>query len=181
MCQCLPYIFFQCCDRVPAAGVKRKSRSGPKTIFSGIWRSQNARQRRRSVRRPQVRNQGSRMTIWDHAHSIRKNTIALERTLQKILGDINFPFRGYLPYTLIISVVRSLRCMGAASKSAECLAAAARRCGRCEQPALVAAASGSSLPSLPPRLVCSLAAAVVDNWHRDRAGARDGRRGWAAS
>ena len=37
------------------------------------------------------------MTIWDHAHSIRKNTIALERTLQKILGDIYFPFRGYLP------------------------------------------------------------------------------------
>ena len=23
MCQCLPYIFGQCCDRVPAAGVKR--------------------------------------------------------------------------------------------------------------------------------------------------------------
>ena len=30
------------------------------------------------------------------------------------------------------------------------------------------------MPSLPPRLLCSLAAAVVDNWHRDRAGARAG-------
>ena len=97
----LLYIFGHATHPVLWSGVKRKSRSGPKTIFSGIWRSQNARQRRRSVRRPQVRNQGWRMTIWDHAHSIRKNTIALERTLQKILGDIYFPFRGYLPYTLI--------------------------------------------------------------------------------
>ena len=40
-------------------------------------------------------------------------------------------------------------------------AAAARRSGRHEQPALVAAASGSSLPSLPPRLMCSQVAAVV--------------------
>ena len=54
------------------------------------------------------------------------------------------------------------------------LAAASRRPGRLELPALGAAASGSSLPSLPPRLLCSLAAAVVDNWHRDRAGARAG-------
>ena len=32
-----------------------------------------------------------------------------------------------------------------------------------------------------PRVLCSLAAAVVDNWHRDCAGAQDGRRGWAVS
>ena len=73
------------------------------------------------------------------------------------------------------------RSLGAASKSAGGSAAAARRSGRHEQPALVAAASGSSLPSLPPRLMCSQVAAVVDNWHRDRAGAQDSRRGSAAS
>ena len=73
------------------------------------------------------------------------------------------------------------RSFRAASKLCGALAAAARRSGRHEQPALVAAASGSSLPSLPPRLLCSLAAAVVDNWRRNRAGAQDGRCGWAAS
>ena len=98
----LHYIFGHATHPVLWSGVKRKSRSGPKTIFSGIWRAQKCPAAAMSVRRPQVREQGSRMTIWDHAHSIRKNTIALERRLQKILGDIYFASRGYLPYTLII-------------------------------------------------------------------------------
>ena len=61
------------------------------------------------------------------------------------------------------------------------LAGAARRSGRPEPPALDAAGSSSCFPSWPPRLLCSLAAAAVDNWHCGRSGARDGQHGRAAS
>ena len=66
---------------------------------------------------------------------------------------------------------RSLR---AASKSAERSAAASRRPGRPELPALGAAAWRSSLPSLLLRFACSLAAAIDDNQHCSRSGARAG-------
>ena len=63
---------------------------GQKPSFPAFNWLKNARQRQRNVRWPQVRIQGSRMTIWDHAHSIRNNIIALEHTLQKILVNIYF-------------------------------------------------------------------------------------------
>ena len=72
-CTSLLYIFGDVTHPVFWSGVKRNSRSGPKTIFSGIWRAQKCPAAAMSVRRPQVREQGSRMVIWDHAHPIRNN------------------------------------------------------------------------------------------------------------
>ena len=63
---------------------------GQKPSFPAFNGLKNARQRQRNVRWPQVRMQGLRMTFWDHAYSIRNNTIALEHTLQKILVNIYF-------------------------------------------------------------------------------------------